>query len=128
MQKSSNSKKVVLVVDDDRTLLNLYRRLFELSGIDALIASDGEEGLKMIRNEKPDFVVLDIRMPKIDGIEMLRLMRGDKSLKQIPVLILTNFDLEEYREAIKDLGVVDFIVKADIEPKEIVKKVEEYLQ
>lgn len=122
----AKKKKLILVVDDDLMLLELYRRLFATYGMNVSVAKDGEEGLQMIIQEKPDFVILDIRMPKLDGIEVLRLIRKDEKLKRTPVLMLTNFDLEEYRKQVEQLGVVDFMVKVGIEPKQLVKRVMEF--
>ncbi len=121
------SKKVILVVDDDATILALYKRMFELRGIDILIARDGEEGVTMIREHMPDFVILDIRMPKLDGIEALKIIRSEEKIKDTPVLILTNFDHQEYRDETNKLGIVDFLVKINIDPSLLVEKVVSYL-
>jgi CheY-like chemotaxis protein len=123
MEKNKDSKKIILVVDDDPIILDLYQQIFETKGVKALVAKDGEEGLKMILQEKPSFVILDIRMPKLDGIEVLRLMRNDNSLKDIPVLILTNFGLDEYKEKVQKLGVVGFLAKTEVEPAQVVQMV-----
>ena len=127
MPEESHNKKILLVIDDDQLLLNLYKRMFESRGIGALLAKDGEEGLRLIKEQKPDFVILDIRMPKLDGIEVLKIVRADQQLRDTPVLILTNFDLEEYQEQVKELGVVDFLVKAETVPEGIVERVCDFL-
>lgn len=121
------SKKVILIVDDDQTLLDLYIRMFTLAGVEVFVAKDGEEGILMVKEHKPDFVILDIRMPKLDGIEALKIIREDKVLKDTPVMMLTNYGHEEYREATKKLGVVDFIVKTNIDPAGLVGLVMKHL-
>lgn len=121
------NKKVILVVDDDATILALYKRMFELRRIDILIARDGEEGISMIREHMPDFVILDVRMPKLDGITALKIIRSEEKIKDTPVLILTNFDHQEYRDETGKLGIVDFLVKINIDPSFLVEKVEGYL-
>lgn len=121
------NKKVILVIDDDATVLDLYKRMFELRGIDILIARDGEAGISMIREHLPDFVILDIRMPKLDGIDALKIIRSEEKIKDTPVLILTNFDHQEYREETNKLGIVDFLVKINIDPSALIEKVISYL-
>ena len=122
------SKKVVLAIEDERPLLQIYKIMLEKYGIHTFIAEDGEQGLDLVKKESPDFVILDIRMPKMDGIEVLRQMRADPKYKDIPVLILTNYNLEEYRSAVRGLNVLDFLVKSDIEIKNVVKAVKEFLE
>ena len=117
------TKKVILIVDDDKTLLELYERMFGAHGVEAVIAKDGQEGIEMVRSHRPDFVILDIRMPKVDGIRVLEMIRKEEGLKDTPVLILTNYGEEEYREATKKLGIVDFVVKTDIDPTALVRRV-----
>lgn len=127
MIEENKSKKVILVVDDDPMLLTLYKRMFANKGLEVLLAQDGQEGLEMIQQEKPDFVILDIRMPKFDGIDVLKIMRSKEELKNIPVIMLTNYGRDEYRQATEKLGIVDFLVKTNINPSGLVKRVAEYL-
>lgn len=127
MPQENGTKKVILVVDDDPMLLTLYKRLFSNKGLEVILAEDGQEGLELIEKEKPDFVILDIRMPKIDGIDVLKIMRGKEESKKIPVLMLTNYGHDEYREATEKLDIVDFLVKTNIDPSGLVKRVADYL-
>ena len=127
MEESEKTKKVILVIDDDPMLLTLYKELFKNKGIAVRFAHDGSQGLDLIRYEKPDFVLLDIRMPKIDGMDVLKIMRKDQGMKDVPVGILTNYDYEEYREKTKGLDIVDFWVKTNVDPSALVKKVIEYI-
>ena len=116
-----------MVVDDDPMLLTLYKRLFNNNGVEVLLAQDGQEGLELIEREKPDFVILDIRMPKLDGLSALKIMKANKELKDVPVMVLTNYGNEEYREEAQKLGVVDFLVKTNIDPSGLVKRVADFL-
>ena|SRR3989338_7563646 len=127
MSQENGTKKVILVVDDDPMLLTLYKRLFNNKGMEVLLAQDGQEGLELIRQEKPAFVILDIRMPKLDGLSALKIMKANKELRDVPVMVLTNYGNEEYREEAQKLGVVDFLVKTNIDPSGLVKKVSDYL-
>ena len=128
MAEENKAKKVILVVDDDPMLLTLYKKLFSNKGMEVLLAQDGQEGLEMIQQEKPDFVILDIRMPKLDGLSALKIMKANDELKDVPVMVLTNYGNEEYRETAQKLGVVDFLVKTNIDPSGLVKRVSDYLQ
>ena len=127
MENKEAREKIILVVDDDPTVIALYKRMFKNYGLDVLVARDGDAGLKMIKEQKPDFVILDIRMPKLDGIEVMKEVRKDASVKDTPVLILTNYDLEEYRREIAKLGVVDFVTKIGIDPSALVRRVMDFL-
>lgn len=118
-------KKVVLAIEDDAVMLEIYRRKFELSGFSILVAEDGEKGLNIVKQEKPDCVVLDIRMPKMDGFEVLKAIRENDETKNIPVIILTNFDLAEYRAEAEKWGVSDYLIKANVDADEVVKRIKD---
>ena len=127
MAEQDTPKKVIVVVDDDPTIIELYKRMFARKGLEVLVARDGEKGLQMIKDNKPDFVVLDIRMPKLDGLEVLKNVRKDEKVKDTPVLILTNYDLTEYREEVAQLNAVDFLTKVGTDPGALVERVTSFL-
>ena len=127
MAEQDTPKKVIVVVDDDPTVIELYKRMFARKGLEVLVARDGEKGLQMIKDNKPDFVVLDIRMPKLDGLEVLKNVRKDEKVKDTPVLILTNYDLTEYREEVAQLNAVDFLTKVGTDPGALVERVTSFL-
>ncbi len=81
--------KRVLVVDDDPDVRLFNTTVLEENGYTPLVATNGEEGLEMIRNEMPDLVILDVMMPKQSGIRLYRELKTDKALKNIPVIILS---------------------------------------
>jgi len=117
--------KKILIVDDERTLVEILKNKFNKSGFQIVVAYDGEEGLKKIKEEKPDLVLLDVVMPKMDGITMLQVLRQGKLNQDTPVILLTNLDdAGRVAEAAK-LGVYDFLVKADWHIDDVVKKVRE---
>ena len=127
MAETNSAKKVVLIIEDDALLLKFYERAFNVHGLDVLLADDGEKGLKIIKERKPDFVILDILMPNIDGIEVLKKIREDKGSKDLPVMIVTNYDTPEYHKSAEELGVFDYILKVGIDPLELVKRVKSFL-
>ena len=83
-----NSRKL-LVIDDERELAELVKKRFEANGYEVVTAFDGAAGLQKVSSEKPDLVILDIMMPKIDGWEVLRRLRSNKATRSLPVIMLT---------------------------------------
>jgi DNA-binding response OmpR family regulator len=118
--------KRILLVDDDPLVLELYSRVFRESGIDVEVAKDGRQGYEKITSSVPDFVILDIRMPFLNGVEVLRMMRENEATKNVPVLILTNYDYEDYRSETSELGVAGFLAKTAVEPQTVVDFVSDY--
>ncbi len=118
----------LLIIEDDKTLLNLLKRKLEKEGYDLEIAEDGEEGLTKIKEENPDLVLLDIIMPKKSGFDVLRAMSQEKETKDIPVIIISNSGQPVEIEKAKETGpVVDYLIKADFTPAEVSTKVKDYL-
>lgn len=117
MQKPG-AKKVVLA-EDDRFLRRACETALRRRGITVIPATDGEEALALIRAERPDLVLLDLLMPKLTGIEVLRTLKEDRELRDIPVLILSNSSRElEMRDA-NALGVVGYLIKANLSLQEL---------
>jgi DNA-binding response OmpR family regulator len=84
-----NGKSLVLIADDDADILLLVRAVLERSGHEVVGASDGAEALASVRARKPDLVVLDIAMPEVDGLEVLRRLRADPTTSELPVVLLS---------------------------------------
>ncbi len=119
--------KKITIVEDDYTILEMYKLKFEFAKFKVSTAADGKQGLEVIEREKPDVILLDIRMPIMSGDEMLREMRGTDWGKDIPVLVLTNISRDEAPRTLWHLGVSDYIVKASSTPQMILEKVEKVL-
>ena len=119
--------KILLLVEDDPLLVTMYQTKFSAEGFQVFTATDGEAGLQLAKDQKPDIIVLDIMMPKLDGIEVLRAIRQDALLKDIPVLMLSNLsELAKQKEAM-ELGAKEFLVKANLTPTEVVSKIKQHL-
>jgi twitching motility two-component system response regulator PilG len=101
----------VLLVDDTKTLFALVQIYLMGCGLEFVVASDGLEGLAKARVEKPDLVVTDVRMPRMDGFELLAALRQDPALSKIPIVLLTSLDDEASREKGKLLGATAFLHK-----------------
>lgn len=121
------TKLTVLIVEDDQTLAQMYGTKFEAEGYLVLHAGDGSEGLVQAKQEKPDIILLDVMMPKLDGFGTLAMLKADKAMSKIPVIMLTNLAQEEDIKKGKELGAVDYFVKANQTPGEIVNKVKKLI-
>ncbi len=121
------NKKTVLIIEDDNDILSMYKTRLEKDGFCVITATNGSDGLELIKKEKPDIVLLDIILPQIDGFSVLGAIRDDKKTRNIPVIILTNLSTEEDKIKGKILGVKDYLVKASLTPKEVSKKIKEHI-
>ena len=105
------SKQTILVVDDEKDLLDLIEYNLKKEGFDVLKAEDGKEGIEMAREHHPDLVLLDIMMPKMDGLEAVEIMRKDDDLKGIPIIFLTARSDEKTEVEGLNKGGDDYITK-----------------
>jgi|WetSurMetagenome_2_1015567.scaffolds.fasta_scaffold11916_6 DNA-binding response OmpR family regulator len=126
MSEKINSK-TVLIVEDDKPMVDLLTDKFGFSGFQVMMAKDGEEGLRLALSKHPDIILLDIVMPKLDGLSMLRKLKEDGWGSLVPVVILTNLsDNEKLAEAL-EIGVVEYMVKAEVKISDVVSKVKKIL-
>ncbi len=117
------SKSAVLLVEDDEFLAELYATKLNLEGFEVLAATDGKKGLKLAQTRRPDLVLLDIVLPKLDGFEVLRALKADPATKAIPVILLTNLSQKEEVQRGLELGASDYLIKAHFMPTEVIKKI-----
>jgi CheY-like chemotaxis protein len=116
----------IMLVEDDAVLVEMYAAKFELEGHDTVIATNGEECLRLLETETPDIILLDILMPKINGFHVLKEIKKQPKLRQIPVILLTNLgeaEVDMNKELANALGVYDYMIKSHHTPDEIVAKV-----
>ncbi|KKQ72378.1 MAG: Response regulator receiver protein [Berkelbacteria bacterium GW2011_GWB1_38_5] len=109
----------VLIVDDEHGVLKMYSQYLQNDGIEVFQASNGEDGFKMAKEQKPDVILLDIIMPRYNGLDVLKDIKNDPEIKNIPVFLLTNLPQESSGEKAKQLGATGYLVKAEYEPKMI---------
>jgi DNA-binding response OmpR family regulator len=121
------TKDKILIVEDEPFLLDMYKMKFKQGGFEVISATDGEEAIKISRREKPDIILLDIMMPKIDGFEVLENLKKNSLTKSIPVLIFSNFSQKEQKEKGIALGAADYFVKTNYTPAQVLEKVESVL-
>jgi DNA-binding response OmpR family regulator len=118
----------VLFVEDDRLIAEMYRLKLEAEGFAVEIAYDGEAGVRQALADPPDLVLLDILLPRLDGIEVLRRLRAERATRRVPVLILSNaVGLGGREEEARALGIVDWVVKANVTPSGLVTRVNRIL-
>ena len=120
-------KQTILIVEDEKSLCNALSGKFIHEGFVALVAKNGEEGLKIALSAQPDLILLDIVMPVMDGIAMLKKVREDEWGKDAKVIILTNLNDNESLSRALALGLKNYIVKSDWKIEDVVAMVREKL-
>ncbi len=117
----------IVVVEDEPAILEMYKMKLESSDFEAFTAEDGQQGLKVIEESKPDLVLLDIKMPVMSGDEMLEKLRETDWGADIRVIVLTNISRDEAPHNLRFLGVDRYIVKAHFTPTQVIDVVKEIL-
>lgn len=118
----------IAIIEDDATINQMYRMKFEATGFDVQLASDGERGVALAESFRPDLILLDMQMPRKDGLQTLREIRDSEWGKEIPVIILTNMGEEESPKELRELGIESYILKAELTPSQVVERVKETLE
>lgn len=123
----NNLNKTVLVVEDEATLLKALVFDIERGGYTVLQATNGEEGMKTALEKHPDLIITDIKMPKMDGLTMLKEIRKDEWGKGVPIIVLTNMDTEDNIKIGLENSVFDFLVKSNTTLDDLLKQVKQKL-
>lgn len=118
-----SKSKVILLIEDDSFLSNIYKTKFEMEGYKVITAMDGEAGLTFAKTKNPDLILLDILLPKMDGFTVLKEIKANDKSKNIPVILLTNLGQKDDVSKGLELGAVDYLIKAHFKPSETVDKV-----
>ncbi len=117
----------ILVVEDDNFLRDLLARKLGQENCEFLAAIDGENALKLIDDEKPSIVLLDLILPGIDGFEVLSKIKQNPEVKDVPVVILSNLGQDSDIKKAKELGADDFLIKANFSIDEVISKIKELI-
>ena len=115
----------ILLVEDDAILVEMYQAKFELEGHEVRVATNGEECLNILKEFRPELILLDILMPKLNGFHVLKEVKKQPEMRQIPVILLTNLgqaEVDMNQELAKALGVNDYLIKSHHTPDEVVQK------
>lgn len=117
----------ILIVEDDPLMSRMYQKIFTFEGHEVVLAYNGEEGLERAVKDKPTIILLDVMMPKMNGLQLLEKLKMDPTTKTIPVVMLTNLAGQQDAETAIAKGAVKYIIKSEYEPKQIVNMVKEIL-
>jgi DNA-binding response OmpR family regulator len=119
--------KIILMVEDDEVLLRALYLVFHEGGFTIATATDGETALRMAERTKPDIILLDLLLPKMNGFEFLKNIKANANLRATPVIVLSNLGDEGDIKKAKDLGARDYFIKADTDLSVLKDKVEKIL-
>lgn len=120
--------KKILIVEDEKVLAQMYKDKFEAAGFQVILGFDCKEGLEMAKKEKPDLILLDILLPKENGIDFLKSWKEDPEISQIPIVGFSNYDDPETKKEAWKLGIKEYLLKTNYTPQQIVEKIKEYLK
>ena len=126
MEKKSEEIKI-LIAEDEAPLLQILTDQITEAGLQVVGAKNGEEGLKLAQSEHPDLMLVDILMPKMDGLSMIAEIRKIPELKNTPVIVLTNLNDPASTARALEVGAYDYIVKTDTDIEDVVKRIKEKL-
>lgn len=128
MLKDPFARPKICVIDDEADLREIYLLNLNRENFDVVLAKDGEEGLAVIREHRPEAIVLDLQMPKKDGFEVLAALAADPKLKNIPVVILSNADDQTSFKKVGKFETHFYLVKALTNPQKVAKILREVIQ
>lgn len=120
-------KPSILIVEDEKVLAEMYLDKFTQAGYQVYLAFTAEDGIEIAQEKKPDLVLLDILLPRANGVEFLRQIRDVKKIASTPVVAFSNYDDPKARAEAKSFGAKEYLLKTDYTPSEIIKKIKEYL-
>jgi DNA-binding response OmpR family regulator len=117
----------ILIVEDDPLISRMYQKIFTFEKFEVDVAANGEEGLIKATSFNPTLILLDVMMPKMNGLQVLEKLKSNDSTKNIPIVMLTNLAGQQDAETALAKGAVKYIIKSEYEPKEVVEMVKEVL-
>lgn len=124
----ATKKSIILIVEDDELLLRALYLVFHGSNYTIATAPDGDTGLKMAERLKPNIVLLDLLLPKMNGFDFLKYIKANPKLKDIPVIVLSNLGDDDSMTKARGLGAIDYFIKAGTDLTELSDRVEKILK
>lgn len=121
------NKKKILLVEDDETLASVYRARLEMEGFEVEEVHDGEKALSVAINFRPDLILLDVMMPKINGFDVLDILKNTPETMNIRIIMLTALSQESDRDRAEKLGVDDYLVKSQVVIADVIERVKHHL-
>lgn len=123
------NKKSIMIVEDDIFVSDIYQVKIHAEGLEAIVAMNGMEAIKHLEDgAKPDLILLDIVMPYMDGMEVLRRLKANDEWKEIPVILLTNLSDKSQVDECLGMGAKDYIIKSHFTPSEVMAKAYTWLK
>jgi DNA-binding response OmpR family regulator len=119
--------KKILITEDDALIATIYRKRCETAGFEVEIAADGKVAIERLKAQPPDIVLLDLMLPHIDGVQVLKFMRSEEALKNIPVLVLSNAYAGSIVQAARDAGASKCLIKASCSPNQLIAEIQALL-
>ena len=120
--------KKILFIEDEPTLQKVLGDILIAEDFNIVSATDGESGLRLAQTEKPDLILLDLILPQLHGLEVLKRLKTDEKTKTIPVIILTNIEEVAGIEAALEFGATTYLVKANYSLPEVVEKIKKAVE
>ena len=125
--KGMSDAKKVLIAEDDFFIRDLYKVEAENQGFEVSAAADGKQALEIAKSESPDIILLDLMLPQVDGITVLKTLKADDSTKDIPVVVITNVEEPEREKQALELGANAYLLKINNTPGSIISKVKDLI-
>ena len=116
----------ILIIDDEEPILKMYSAA--LSDHEVITAKNGEDGISLAEKEAPDMILLDIILPKLNGLDVLESLKNNQETSSIPVIMLTNLPQEASADKAKSLGAINYFVKAEFEPQKLATEIGKLLR
>jgi DNA-binding response OmpR family regulator len=125
---SGNQALRILLIEDDRAVSDLYRKGLTDRGYDVIVARDGEEGLELALGLLPDLVLLDVRLPRLTGLQVLQFLRTRPQTHNTPVVVLSNYDADELQRRGFELGALEWLLKVRTTPADLIAWVDAWAE
>ncbi len=120
--------KKILLIEDEKILSAMYQDKFTEAGFEVSATFEAKEGLELAKKEKPDLIILDILLPRENGVYFLTELKKDLEISSIPVVVFSNYDDPETKKKSIQLGAKEYLIKTNYTPQEIVKKIKDYFR
>ena len=120
--------KRILIIEDEKILAEMYRDKFIQTGFEIISAYSAEQGLEIFQKETPDLILLDILLPRENGVSFLAKIKKNPKFSSISIVAFSNYDNPEIKKQALELGVKDYLIKTIYTPQEIIEKIKNYLK
>lgn len=118
----------LLIVEDDLSLQNLYKKIFTQAGYQVQVASHGQEALDRLETQHFDLILLDVMLPRLSGLDVLKTLRQSSALNQkTSVILVSNLDEPDFHKTAQEMGILGYINKANLTPRQVLDRVRSYL-